>query len=128
MRVTLGQIYIKKKTLRKRKYKLKKNTDKFLKAKYSNAKLYWKFLKDVLKVSQSNNLSALDFVRYFKSINNPDNNFYQADEDILYFNERFLNSETLVVLSELDNEISNCELLNSVIQLKTIQKGVQTLF
>ena len=66
---------------------------KLLNAKYKNAKQYWKLLKESVTGPKCSNLSATDFANYFKSINNPNDLFFQADDDILYFNERFLNSE-----------------------------------
>ena len=44
--------------------------------------------------------------------------FYQAGEDILFFNERYVNGEIQVMFDELDNEISNAEILKATKQLK----------
>ena len=69
-----------------RKYRLecrKQKTMQLLDLKYKNAKSYWKLLKDSQHIDKSNSLSAQKFHNYFKSINDPDTPYYQADEDIL---------------------------------------------
>ena len=50
-------------------------------------------MKDSVSQPKPKSLSANDFDKYFKSINNPEDPVFQADDDVLYFNERFLNSE-----------------------------------
>ena len=70
----------------------KQKTRQPLDLKYKNAKSYWKLLKDSQNTDKSNSLTAQKFSKYFKSINDQDTPFYQADEDILEFNNRFLNS------------------------------------
>ena len=62
---------------------------KLLNARYKNAKEYWKLLKESVTRQTSKHPSANDFDKYFKAINNPDSHFFQPDDDILYFNERF---------------------------------------
>ena len=66
-----------------------------------------------LKCNQKTNT----FVDYFKAINNPDSKFFQADEDVLIYNERYVKGELEVMFQELDTEIS----------LNEIRKGVQSL-
>ena len=68
-------------------------------------------------------MSADIFAEYFKAINNPDSQFYQADEDILEFNRRFLNSETQVMFMELDVEITIQEIVKGIRELKTGRSG-----
>ena len=65
--------------------------------KYKNTKSDWKLFKDSQNTDKSNSLTAQKFSKYFKSINDPDTPFYQADEDILEFNNRFLNSEAQIM-------------------------------
>ena len=36
---------------------------------------------------------------YFKAVNNPEDKFYQADEDVLEFNERYLDGELYRIFS-----------------------------
>ena len=91
--------------------------------KYKNAKSYWKLLKDSQHIDKSNSLSAQKFHNYFKSINDPDTQYYQADEDILEFNNRFLNSEAQIMLSELDVEITEQEIVNAIKQLNSGKSG-----
>ena len=53
-------------------------------------------------VKNTSSLSSNDFVQYFKSINDPESVFFQADEDIIYFNERYLDGELSVMFDELN--------------------------
>ena len=46
---------------------------------------------------------SADFEDYFKTVNNPDDQFFQPDERIIYFNECvFFNSETQIMFDELN--------------------------
>ena len=98
----------------------KAKTKRLVDAKYKNAKEYWKLLKDAANVnnSTSRNISSNQFAEYFKAINNPDDIFFQPDEEVIFFQERFLDSEIQVMFSELDAEISKEEILKSIKQLK----------
>ena len=62
-------------------------------------------LKQVCGV-KTNTINLSTFEHYFESINSPSDPFFNPDEDILYFNERFVRNEFQVMLSELDSEIS----------------------
>lgn len=44
--------------------------------------------------------------------------FFQPDEEFIFFQERFLNSEIQVMFSELDEEITRDEILKAIKQLK----------
>ena len=54
------------------------------------------YLRTLLHTKKKN-ITSNSFSEYFKAINNPDDQFFQSDEDIIYFNERFLNTEIQVV-------------------------------
>ena len=71
----------------------------------------------------SKSLTTTHFLDYFKAVNNPDDPFYQADEDILEFNERFVNSENEMLFAELDRNITDAEIRKSIKQLKTGKSG-----
>jgi hypothetical protein len=75
----------------------------------TNAKLYWNMLKDASHV-KAPNIPLSSFETYFKAVNNPDDHFFNPDEDVLYFNERFVNNEFHVMFGELDVPISNIEI------------------
>ena len=78
---------------RKARYEYyKRETNTFLNAKLHNAKLYWNILKSCAHVGD-NNIPLESFELYFKSINNPEDRFFSADEDILHFIERYENNE-----------------------------------
>ena len=96
---------------------------KLLNAKYKNAKQYWKLLKESVTGPKCSNLSATDFANYFKSINNPNDPFFQSDDDILYFNERFLNTEIQIMFEELNGSITQEEIMHGIKQLKNGRSG-----
>ena len=83
---------------------------------YKNAKAYWKLLKGAANVSQPK-LSLNNFASYFKAINNPDSPFYTPDDDVVYFNERFVKGEMQVMFSELDIPISSDEISKAIDEL-----------
>ena len=56
--------------------------------------------------TKRSNISATDFANYFKSINNPNDPFFKSDDDILYFNKRFLNSEIQIMFEKLNGSIN----------------------
>ena len=115
-----------KMTVRKFKSELEKaKTKRLIDAKYKNAKEYWKLLKDAANTHTRTPkcLPTNTFAEYFKSINNPDSVFFQPDEDILYFQQRFLDSEIQVMFSERDVEITKEEIIKSIRQLKNGKSG-----
>ena len=63
-------------------------------------------------------ISSNQFAEYFKAINNPDDIFFQPVEEVIFFQEKFLDIEIQVMFSELDAEISKEEILKSIKQLK----------
>ena len=107
-----------KKVLRKSRYDFRKTeTQKLEKARYENAKNYWKLLKNLCPSNSPKKLTSQHFADYFRAINNPDSTFFQADDDILFYNERYVNGELDIMFQELDVEISQSE----------IRKGIQSL-
>ena len=46
------------------------------------------------------------FEENLKAVNNPEDPFFQVDEDIVHFNERFVRDEFQVMFHELDSEVS----------------------
>ena len=101
----------------------KYKTDKLIATRFKDAKEYWRLLKQTQTGSQSKHLSADIFAEYFKAINNPESQFYQADDDILEFIRRFLSSQTEVMFAELDKEITICEIIKGIRELKTGRSG-----
>ena len=71
----------------------------------------------------STSLSASKFHNYFKVINDPNTVFYQADEDILHFNDRFFKSEIQIMFAELDAEISEEEIVKAIKMLNSGKSG-----
>ena len=107
-----------KNTLRKKKYIYDSSqSHKLDTARFYNAKQYWKMLRDSV-VNNKCSLSSNDFLDYFKSINDPDSVFYQPDEDVLYFNERYVQGELDVMFSELNAPFVVNDIIKACKQLK----------
>jgi len=66
-------------------------------AKLTNAKMYWTMLKGSVITENICTLSCYDFQEYFKSVNDPNSIFFQSDEDIMYFNDSYLDGERNIV-------------------------------
>ena len=98
-------------------------TNKLVNVKLKDAKQYWKLLKDSTTQNNPKNITSNSFSEYFKAINNPDDSVFQPDEDILYFNDRFLNSEVQVMFDELNVPITESELRFNVKQLGLGRSG-----
>ena len=104
-----------KKCLRKSKLDHDRGqTKKLLEAKFKNAKLYWKLLKQST-VSDKSNITIDAFKQYFQSINNPDSTFFTPDEDVIHFLERYENDEFKIMFEELNVPISTHE-INKALQ------------
>ena len=58
------------------KKKKKKKTLCFEQAKFVNAKLYWKMLKESANLKSFSDVDLSTFERYFKAINNPSDPFF----------------------------------------------------
>ena len=98
------------------------NTKKLLTARYKNARLFWKMLKDASGVKQSN-ISLSTFERYFKAVNNPEDRFFIPDDDVLHFIDRYERNEFRVLFDELNLQLSLDEINKSINQLKNGRSG-----
>lgn len=108
-----------KKVLRQRRYEYKRDQSQILeKHRFDNAKNYWKLLKNLCPSNSSKTLTSKHFADYFRAINDPETRFFQADEDVLIYNERYLKGELGVMFQELDVEISLTEIRKAVQSLK----------
>ena len=81
-------------------------TEKLIVSRKSNVKEYSRMLKRAANIDSKSTISSETFSKYFQSINNPNDRFYQADEDILVFNKRYVNSEFQVMFDEINIPIS----------------------
>ena len=70
-------------------------------------------------VIKTNTINLATFEHYFESINNQSDPFFNPDEDILYFNERFEKNEFQVMFAEFDSEIPKGDILNAIKHLKS---------
>ena len=57
--------------------------------------------------------------KIFRAVNNPSDPFYTPDEDILYFNERYVNNEFVIMFEELKINFLHTDIMKSIKQLKT---------
>ena len=111
-------------TIRKAKCIYDKNrTIKLEKARRQNAREYWKLLKSLTGAPKVSTLSADLFAEYFKAINNPNDPFFQPDEDVVLFNERYINGELQVMFDELNVPLSEKEIRKATNQLKSGKSG-----
>ena len=96
-----------KKVLRRCRYEYRKSqTGKLVNYRSENAKNYWKLLKNLCPSSSSKKVNSQQFAKYFKAVNDPESRFFQADKDVLYYNERYVKGELEVMFQELDVRIS----------------------
>ena len=100
----------------------KQQTRKLENLKFKSAKEYWKLLKNAGGQRKASGVSANNFYDYFKAINNPDDRFFQPDDDIIYFNERIVKDEFQVMFQELDVEISMDEINKAAKNLKKFKE------
>ena len=110
--------------IRKAKYAFDKlQTNKLENARLKNAKEYWKLLKGTCSQTKSKSLTSDIFADYFKAINDPNDHFFQPDEDVLLFNDRYLRGELQVMFNELNVDITESEILKGIQQLNVGKSG-----
>ena len=115
--------------LRNKRYTYtKEKTQKLLVSKCKNVKQYWKLLKQSANLNKKCSIDAKRFSEYFQAISDPNDRFYQADEDILYFNERYMQGELQVMFEELNLLISVEEIMKGVGQLRNGASAGPDLF
>ena len=112
-----------KSLIRRCRYKFdREKTDKFILSKNKNAKQYWNMLKQLAHVKPAN-IPLSSFEDYFNAVNNPNDPFFTPDEDVIYFNERYVQTEFSIMFDELNLNFSHDEVLRSIKQLKTNKSG-----
>ena len=74
--------------------------------------------KHVANIKTKCSVDAKRFAEYFQAVNDPNDIFYQPDEDVLYFNERYAQGEIQVMFEELNLPISFEEIKKGVSQLR----------
>lgn len=87
---------------------------------WKNANEYWKFLKSSYEKRLSKKLNTKDFADYFRAINDPESVFFQPDDDVIEFNENYLNEEIKKMFSELDVNITESETEKAVNELEEL--------
>ena len=75
-------------------------------------------LKQAANKNIKNSISSKQFADYFRAINDPNDRFFQVDDDILFFNEPYVRGEFQIMFDELNMEIIRTELLTAIKQLR----------
>ena len=118
-----------KRIIRRKRFEYDKSkTDKLVVSQHKNVKEYWRMLKQTAHVENKSSVTSEKFAEYFQAINNPNDTFYQADDDILFFNERYIRGAFQVMFEELNAEISLFEIQKAVKQLRNGASGGPDLF
>ena len=79
-------------------------------------------LKEAANVKPAN-IPLSSFEEYFKAVNNPSDPYYAPDEDVIFFNERYVNDEFCIMFEELNSNFSHVDILKAIKQLKTNKSG-----
>ena len=106
----------------------RQKTNNLISRKYKNAKQYWKLLKQAANLNNKHTISSEQFAEYFKAVNVPNDRFYQADEDIIHFNERYIMGEMQVIFDELNLAISTIEIKVALKQMRNGASAGPDLF
>ena len=118
-----------KNEIRRKRYAFDKSkTEKLIVSKSTNVKEYWRLLKKAANIENNMSISSSRFADYFQAINNPTDHFYQADEDVVFFNDRYINGEFQIMFEELNGEISYLEIQKAVKQLRNGASAGPDLF
>ena len=118
-----------KRIIRRKRFEYDKSkTDELVVSQHKNVKEYWRMLKQMAHVENKSSVTSEKIAEYFQAINNPNDTFYQADDDILFFNERYIRGEFQVMFEELNAEISLFEIQKAVKQLRNGASGGPDLF
>ena len=118
-----------KNEIRRKRYAFDKSkTKKLIVSKSTNVKEYWRLLKKAINIENKMSISSSRFADNFQAINNPTDHFYQADEDVVFFNDRYINGEFQIMFEELNGEISYLEIQKAVKQLRNGASAGPDLF
>ena len=79
----------------------KKKTTKSIISKSKNVKEYWKLLKQAANLKTKSSVDSKRISEYYQAVSDPKDRFYQPDEDILYFNERYAQGDSQIMFEEL---------------------------
>ena len=107
---------------------MKEKTCNLITSKSKNVKEYWKLLKQAAYITNKCSIDAKRFAEYFQSVSASDDRFYQPDEDIIYFNERYVQGEFQVMFEQLNLPISYEEIKRGVGQLRNGASAGPDLF
>ena len=112
-----------KNTLRRAQFKYNcHQTFKLKMLKYKNANDYWRLLKGTF-CGKTPFIKLSDFTKYFRAVNNPDDLFFIADDDVTDLFERYIQGEVQVMFEELNIPISLEEVKLAIGQLSNRKSG-----
>ena len=69
---------------------------------------------------KTSKMSISEFENYFSSGNNPNDLYFNPDEDVLHFIERYENEDLSIIFDELNQPFSEDELRKAIAQLMSI--------
>ena len=96
--------------------------------KYLTKLIYWKLLKQAANINSQSNITSEQLAEYFKAVNDPSDSFYQADDDVIFFNERYVKGEFQIMFDELNLAISGDEIKMAIKQLRNGSSAGPDLF
>ena len=100
-----------------------KETEKLLKARVNNVKLYWKMLSKSKSKTPNCPLDVKDLYNHFLKLSDPEDNFLYADVDVCNELERLIADDIVVTFDELNVPIELTEIKNAIKQLKCGKSG-----
>ena len=109
----------------RKEYNIKATND-LLKAKSDNVKKYWQMLKGN-KSQNFSTINANDFKEYFCGLLNPNDVFYEADDDIRHFLFNYSDERLGQIFGIMDADISMEEMEKAISQLKNGKSGIEDL-
>ena len=102
-------------------------TEKLMKAKCNNAKLYWKMLTGKNNKQNTCPITCKEFYNHFLKLSDPEDNFFQADREISGEMREVIENDIEEMYAELNVPMNESELRKAVIELKCGKSGGEDL-
>ena len=102
-------------------------TEKLMKAKCNNAKLYWKMLTGKNNKQNTCPITCKEFYNHFLKLSDPEDNFFQADREISGELREVIENDIEEMYAELNVPMNESELRKAVIELKCGKSGGENL-
>lgn len=105
--------------IRKKRFNFEKiKTDKLRNFHSNNPKEYWRLLKENAHSNINSDITPEEFEEYFRTISDPNDPFYTADDDIIQYNQQYERGDFQVIFDELNVSITNDEICMAIKQLR----------